>query len=222
MVSLISCASPGPIAADPSIQLLELSSLPLPDSTGVATVDVRDQLKIDVLGFADLGRELRIDASGSFQFPLIGMVRAEGRTPYEISQDIASRLRGPFVKNPEVTVDLVEQSAQLFTMGGEVNSPGRYPILKPMTLMEAVATSGGTTDTASTGEVLIFRTVSGQRYIGAYDLSAIQRGNYQDPFVFPGDIVQVGESPSLRRIRTIATITPLVTAPLILLERVFR
>ena len=107
-------------------------------------------------------------------------------------------------------------------MGGEVNSPGRYPILKPMTLMEAVATSGGTTDTASTGEVLIFRTVSGQRYIGAYDLSAIQRGNYQDPFVFPGDIVQVGESPSLRRIRTIATITPLVTAPLILLERVFR
>lgn len=220
--SLASCASQGPIATAPGIQLAQLSALPAPDGDGASLVRAQDKIRIGVLGFPELGRELQVDASGNFQFPLIGMINAEGQTPYAISQEVASRLSGAYVVNPEVTVDLVEQPGRLFTVGGEVKSPGRYDVLGSMSLLEAVATGGGITDTAKLSEVLIFRTVEGQRYIGAYDLGAIQRGNYEDPQIYPGDIVQVGESATLRRIRNIAAISPLITAPLILLERALR
>lgn len=217
-----SCATPGPIGGAPDVQVAELNALPVPVTDESAVVRARDSLRIGVLGFPELSRELQVNSSGAFQFPLIGMVEANGRTPLAIGQEISARLRGRYVVDPEVTVDLMEQPGRLVTVGGEVNSPGRYPVSGSMTLLEAVATGGGTTDTAKLEEVLIFRTIGGQRYIGVYHLGAIQRGNYADPSVFSGDIVQVGDSPSLRRIKTIATLSPLITTPLILLERVLR
>lgn len=217
-----SCASPGPIGIAPNVELAGLNELPTPSIDEVAVVRPRDTLRISVFGFPDLSRELQVNSSGSFQFPLIGMVEADGRTPLSIARDIAARLRGAYVVDPEVTVDSIGQPGRLFTMGGEVESPGRYPVLGLMSLLDAVATGGGVTDTALLDEVLIFRTVEGQRYIGVYDLGAIQRGNYEDPTIYPGDTIQVGDSPTLRRIQAIATIIPLVTTPLILLERVLR
>ena len=163
-----------------------------------------------------------VASSGTFQFPLIGVVQAEGRTPLEISQDIADRLRGDYVVNPEVTVDVIEQPSRLITVGGEVNRPGMHQALRSMTLLEAVALGGGTSDTAKLSEVLIFRTINGQRYIGLYDLGAIQRGNYSDPQVYADDIIQVGDSPTLRRIQAVTALAPLVTTPIILLDRVLR
>ena len=219
---LTACASSGPIGTDPGIAVAELSALPAPATDETAIIRPQDSLRIDVLGFPELSRELQVSATGTFAFPLIGMVEAEGREPQAIAQDIAARLRGPYVVDPVVTVDVLEQPGRVFTMGGEVNKPGRYPVFGTMSLLEAVATGGGTTDTAKIGEVVIFRTVGDQRYIGIYDLGAIQRGNYADPTIYPGDIVQVGESPTLRRLQAITSLAPLITSPIILLDRVLR
>lgn len=220
--SLASCAGSGPIGESPMIEVAELSALPAPAIDEVSVVRPQDSLRISVLGFPELSRELLIGYSGAFQFPLIGMVQADGRTPLAIAEEISSRLRGDYVVNPEVTVDVLEQPGRLLTVGGEVTRPGRHEVSGSMTLLEAVATGGGTTDTAKLNEVLIFRTVNGQRYIGLYDLGAIQRGNYPDPLVYAGDIVQVGDSPTLRRIQAITALAPLVTTPIILLDRVLR
>lgn len=221
--ALASCAGSGPIGTAPTIEVAELSALPAPAIDEVSVVRPQDSLRISVLGFPDLSRdELLVGYSGAFQFPLIGTVEADGRTPLEISEEIADRLRGDYVVNPEVTVDVLEQPGRLFTVGGEVNRPGRHQVLGSMTLLEAVAIGGGTSETAKLSEVLVFRTVNGQRYIGLYDLRAIQRGNYPDPLVYAGDIVQVGDSPTLRRIQAITALAPLITSPVILLDRVLR
>ena len=221
-VSLASCAGAGPIGDAPSIEVADLSALPAPSVEETSAIRPQDSLQINVLGFPDLSRELVVGNSGTFQFPLIGVVQADGRTPLAISQDIAARLRGNYVVNPEVTVDVLEQPGRLVTVGGQVNRPGMHSALRSMTLLEAVALGGGTSDTAKLSEVLIFRTVDGQRYIGLYDLGAIQRGNYSDPQIYAGDIVQVGDSPTLRRIQAITALAPLVTTPIILLDRVLR
>jgi len=102
-----------------------------------------------------------------------------------------------------------------------VKSPGRYPVVGSMTLLDAVATAKGTSDFAGLDDVLIFRTVEGQRFIGVYNLAAIQRGNYPDPGIYAGDIVQVGDSPARRRLALLTSLTPLFT-PLILLDRLTR
>lgn len=219
---LTSCAGSGPIGEAPSIEVADLSALPAPTVEQTSVIRPQDSVRVTVLGFPDLSRELVVASSGTFQFPLIGVVQADGRTPLAISQDIADRLRGDYVVNPEVTVDVVEQPGRLVTVGGEVNRPGMHPALRSMSLLEAVALGGGTSDTAKLSEVLIFRTIDGQRYIGLYDLRAIQRGNYSDPQIYAGDIIQVGDSPTLRRIQAITALAPLVTTPIILLDRVLR
>ena len=220
--ALASCAGSAPIGEAPSIEVAELSELPAPSLQESSVIRSQDSVRITVLGFPDLSRELVVPNTGTFQFPLIGVVEADGRTPLAISQDIANRLRGDYVVDPEVTVDVLEQPGRLVTVGGQVNRPGMHSALRSMTLLEAIALGGGTSDTAKLSEVLIFRTIDGQRYIGLYDLRAIQRGNYSDPQVFAGDIIQVGDSPTLRRIQAITALAPLVTTPIILLDRVLR
>ena len=225
---LVGCASAGPIGTAPSIQLADLSALPPPAPDdyrvmeGAGLIRPFDRLQISVFGFPDLGRELQVGASGTFEMPLIDTVQASGRAPADIAREIETRLRGPFVVNPEVTVDVTEQAPRSMTIGGEVNTPGRYPVIGSMSLLEAVAVGGGVAPFADLEDVLILRTVNGQDYIGAYNVKGIQRGNYADPPVYPGDIVMVGDSPARRRLATLLTLAPLITTPLIVFDRILR
>ncbi|MCJ7420419.1 polysaccharide biosynthesis/export family protein [Sphingomicrobium astaxanthinifaciens] len=221
--ALASCAStPPPVGTAADIRVAEFNQLPKPATDASALVHPGDKIQISVLGFEDLSRELLVGPTGEFQFPLIGLIQAAGRNPFDIAQQIEAELAGDYVVNPVVTVDILEQSGRLYTVGGQVEKPGRYDLVGPMTLLEAVATSGGTTETANLADVVILRTIDGQRYVGAYNLGAIQRGNYEDPEIFVGDIIQVGDSPALRRIKRIATLSPLITTPIILIERLLR
>ena len=226
---LAACAStPEEIGAAPGVQVADVSVLPapqtvdfMPDPT-VYLVRPLDLVQIDVFGVPELTRQVQVGASGSFDFPLIGTVQAMGRTPEELSIEIESRLRDSYVLDPDVSTPITERSQQSFTIGGEITNPGRYPVTEPITLMQAVAIGGGLDEYAKRDEVLVFRTVGGQRYIGIYNIQGIQRGNYADPTVYPSDIVMVGDSPGRRRLDQILQITSSVLSPLVLLERVVR
>jgi len=225
---LAGCASAGPIGTAPSIQVANLSELPPPGiddyplPQSAALVLPYDRLRVSVFGFPELGRELQVGPAGSIEMPLIEPVQASGRTPAEIADEIEARLRGPYVVNPEVSVDVTERAARLLTVGGEVKAPGRYPVTGSMSLLEAVAVGGGTSEYAKLDEVLIMRTVNGQDYIGAYNIQAIQRGNYADPAVYPEDIVMVGDSPARRRLLGLISLAPLLTTPVIVFDRLLR
>ena len=224
---LASCASPGPVGLAPGIEVAELTSLPAPEATDHGTsgpdrLRPLDRLRIDVFGVPELNREVQVNADGTIMFPFVGPMDVRGLTPAAVAQEIESRLRGDYVRNPEVTVQTTERQAQLITVGGEIASPGQYAVTGPSTLLEAVALGGGPTEFARLDDVLVFRTIGSQRYIGVYNLGAIQRGNYADPTLYPNDLVMVGNSPNRRLLAEIARITSVVSTPLILLERVAR
>lgn len=226
MLSLLgACASGGPIGQDPSIEVASLEALPPPGAgdfalpPGVSRIRPLDKLKIQVFGVEELERELTVDADGTIDFPLIGTVAANGLTSGELADEIENGLRGPYVRDPSVTVAVLETPGQLITVGGEVTTPGQYPVIGSMTLMDAVAAGSGGSDAAKLTEVAVFRTVNGQRYIGLYDLKAIARGNYPDPQVYPNDVVMVGESQTRRFLSAIAGVAPLLTTGVILLDR---
>ena len=65
------------------------------------------------------------------------------------------------------------------------------------------------------------RTVGGQRYIGVFNIEGIQRGNYPDPMIYPGDIVTVGDSPSRRTLESVLQFIPLLSTSAILIDRTF-
>ncbi len=176
-----------------------------------------DKLTFSVYGIKELEGEVQADASGRISVPLIGVVEASGRTPAELEQLIADGLRRNFVRNPQVTVNLKDTVSQVITVDGQVKEPGLYPVLGDMTLMRAVATAKGASENARLDDVVVFRTVEGKRYAALYNLKAIRRGVYDDPALFPNDIVVVGESTSRQLFKDILQAAPAILTPIIIL-----
>ncbi len=176
-----------------------------------------DKLIIDVYGIAELSkRDFQVDASGKLSFPLAGIIDVAGKTPGEIEQLLARELRANYVRDPQVTVNMREMVSQLLTVEGQVGKPGLYPVVGQMSLLQAMAVSGGPSEYAKLNDVVIFRTVRGERLAALYDLSAIRHGQYADPEVFANDIVVVGDNKARRLFKDLLQIVPVLTGPLII------
>lgn len=177
-----------------------------------------DELTIDVFGLEGLeGREVTVDGQGYISFPLVGTVSVAGLTAPELTERLKERLRASYVRNPEVSVNLKESKSKFVSVAGQVSRPGLYAVQPSMTLMNAIAKAEGVSEFAAIDDVVILRTVDEKRYAALYNVAAIQRGNLNDPSIYPGDLVIVGESRQRRLFDTILQATPLLTTPLIIL-----
>ena len=177
-----------------------------------------DVLIVDVFGLDGMNdREITVDSAGRISIPLAGTVEAAGRTPEDLAAAITERLRDSYMRNPLVSVNMKEAVSQFVTIDGQVLRPGNYPVLGDMTLMRTVASAGGLGEFAQQDDVVILRTVDGLRYAGIYNIAAIRRGNYPDPSIYPNDVVIVGDSATLRRIKDLIAVLPALTSPLIYL-----
>jgi polysaccharide biosynthesis/export protein len=210
------------LGGDPSIKVLASADLPMPDRSDLIGEDRPyligpfDKLVIDVFGIEELSKkEVQTDASGRISFPLAGVIEAAGKTPAEVEELLESRLRGAYVRDPQVTVNLKETVSQVITVDGQVKEPGLYPVVGRMTLMRAVATAKGAAEFAKLEDVVIFRTVKGQKLAALYNLRAIRRGAYQDPEVFANDVVVVGDSKARRLFKDLLQILPALSTPIV-------
>jgi polysaccharide biosynthesis/export protein len=229
-LALSACAgksSLGSAPGEPSVvSVARPGTLPPPEQRDIVGNDRPyligpfDKLTIDVFGIEELSKkEVQTDAGGRISFPLAGIVNAAGLTPAEVEQMLEQRLRGRFVRDPHVTVNLKEAVSQVITVDGQVREPGLYPVIGRMTLMRAVATAKGTDEFAKLDDVVVFRTVGGQKMAALYNLSAIRRGRYDDPEVFANDVVVVGDSPARRLFKNALQVVPTIASSLILLLR---
>jgi polysaccharide biosynthesis/export protein len=220
-LTLSACGSTPPLGGNPGLSVLDSGVLPPPTRADMVSADRPyligpfDKLTIDVFGVPDLSKEVQADASGRISLPLAGVVEAAGKTPEELGRSLEALLRGKFVRDPQVTVNLKETVSQVVTVDGEVKEPGLYPVVGRMTLMKAVATAKGTGEFASLNNVVIFRTVGGKRLAALYNLKSIRRGVYDDPEIFANDVVVVGDSAARRIFRDVLALAPAITTPLV-------
>lgn len=180
-----------------------------------ALIGPLDTIQVDVFNVPALSREMQIDASGRISMPLIGTIDARGKTAGELASDIENALRGRYVRNPDVTINIKSSVSQVVTVDGQVTEPGLYPVTNQMTLMRVIASAKGLTEFARDDDVVILRTVDGRKMAGLYNLGAIQRGAYDDPAIYANDVVIVGDSPQRRAFKNIVSLAPLIAAPLI-------
>ncbi|MBN9927011.1 polysaccharide export protein, partial [Listeria monocytogenes] len=75
------------------------------------------------------------------------------------------------------------------------------PVTNQMTLVRAIASAKGLTEFAKIDDVVILRTVNGNKMAGLYNLSAIRRGGYDDPPIYANDVIVVGDSSQRRLFR---------------------
>lgn len=178
-----------------------------------------DTLVVEVVGIADLSREVRVDADGRISLPVAGVVEVGRKTPAEVAGMVTDRLQTGFVRNPQVIVNVKDIESQTVTVDGGVIRPGIYPIKGDMTMMRAVARAEGLSNSARERHVVIFRKVGGREMAALYDLQAIRLGAYPDPRVYPNDIVVVGSSQARQLFPQLLQTGAALLSPLVLLLR---
>jgi polysaccharide export outer membrane protein len=123
-------------------------------------LDSGDRLRIQVFGQEGLSNSYTVDAGGNVNFALIGPVPARGRSPGELAQAIAARLRQGYIRAPHVTAEI--EAYRPFFILGEVTAPGQYPYVANMTAETAIAIAGGYAPRARKSTVELTRTQAGQ------------------------------------------------------------
>ena len=218
LLVLSGCASnPG---LDPNGAVLtSLAELPPPtpmDGYGHApayTVGPFDELTVTVFNVPDVSGDVTADAQSRVSVPLAGTIEAAGLTQNQLAERIADNLSSS-LRYPHVTVNIQDAKSRTITVDGQVKDPGVYEARSNLSLMRAIATAKGTSEDANEKDVVVFRTVGGQKMAALYNLAAIRRGTYADPEIYPNDIIVVGDSPSSRLIRQLG---PVIATPLVLL-----
>ena len=129
------------------------------ETDGPYLLDTGDRLRIFVYGQPNLSRGYTLDHDGRITVPLIGQVSARGMTTVGLEGAIKSRLGTQFVRDPQVTVDILQNRP--FFILGEVKNAGQYPYVSGMTIETAVAIAGGYSERASTKRFRLQRRING-------------------------------------------------------------
>jgi polysaccharide export outer membrane protein len=126
-----------------------------------------DLLAINVWKEPDISRQIPVRSDGRISLPLVGEVQAAGRTPLQLEQDIASKLRN-YIAEPEVTVMVQQINSEKFNILGQVVKPGSYSLTHAATVLDAIAVAGGFRDFAKQKGIYILRQnpTGGQSRIG--------------------------------------------------------
>jgi polysaccharide export outer membrane protein len=180
LIGLASAACDGPRG----ITALNAETPSAPTNTpGTYRISTGDKLKVTVFNEADLTGEFQVNERGNVAFPLVGEVQAANSTPDEFQQRLTARLRGKYVKNPRVAIEMT--SYRPFNVLGEVKNAGQYPYRPGLTIQDAVALAGGFTYRANTRTVYVRRADAGGEISVSTDGEKVP--------ILPGDNIRVPE-----------------------------
>ncbi|MFG6443440.1 polysaccharide export protein EpsE [Roseateles sp. LKC17W] len=158
-----------------------------------------DVIRVVVYQNPDLTLETRVSESGVISFPLVGHVRVGGRSVSSAERLIADGLMsGNYVKQPQVTLTLLQVKGNQASVLGQVNRPGRYPLeTADMRLTDLLATAGGV---ASSGSDLLVLTGTrnGKPFRQEIDLPGVfsaEQNRANDVLILNGDVLWVERAP---------------------------
>lgn len=144
-------------------------------------LDNGDRLRITVFGQDTVSGEYVVDGSGFISLPLLEQVEARGRTAKELEQQIGQRLTSEgYLINPSVNVQIL--TYRPFFILGEVAQPGQFAFIEGMTVLTAVAMSGGFTHRADSDGFTITRRIGNK---------IVEAQAQRNTPVKPGDVIYV-------------------------------
>jgi polysaccharide export outer membrane protein len=173
------------------VQAVEKSSLIV---TRDYIIGPEDVLEITVWRNADLSKMVAVRPDGRISLPLIGDVTAVGKTPSQLTEEIASKLK-EFKENPSVAIVVKEVNSYAVFVLGEVTKPGKYSLKSKTTLLQGITIAGGFTPVAARNKLVVFRfgeNGSGEeKFKASYDDIVLRDGSKQNIELKPGDTVVV-------------------------------
>lgn len=162
------------------------------------TLGVGDTVRVTVFQNPDLTTESRISSKGTIVMPLVGEVQLNGMSPTSAGTRIADQLKkGNFIKNPQVSVGVLQVRSRQVSVLGQVTRPGRYVLDDSgLKLTDVIALAGGI-GPAGDDSVTVMLTRDGKTSQRAIDIAKMYRtGNLSSNFeVENGDTIYVQRAP---------------------------
>jgi polysaccharide biosynthesis/export protein len=147
-----------------------------------------DEIEISVYGNEDLEKTQAVRPGGYITFPLVGSIRASGRTPEQLREQLTTQL-STYVRNPQVTVIVRAYNSRKVSVLGEVKSPGLHRISSNITVLEALSRAGGMNEGADLRRTLVLR---GQQIVPVDFTRLLKQGDpNQNIPLQPGDVILV-------------------------------
>ena len=122
---------------------MELPGGSVSDADKSYRIGVGDQLDITVYQQPDLTKKVTVGADGSVDYPLLGSLKAAGKSVRALQEELAIALGKDYIVNPQVSVEVSSYKSQFVFVTGQVRNPGKYPLEGGTTLKDAISLAGG-------------------------------------------------------------------------------
>ena len=151
-----------------------------------------DVLDISVWKEQALTKLVTVLPDGKISFPLVGAIRAGGKTLDQLSKELENKL-SRYVPDLNLSVLVHQVNSMMVYVIGKVNKPGRFILNSNIDVMQALAMAGGLNPFAEEGNVKIFRkTIDGKKIIDFdYDDVANGKKMEQNIMLKRGDVIVV-------------------------------
>jgi polysaccharide export outer membrane protein len=133
----------------------EVTAIAVPDSYVIGASDV---VAVSVLKEPTLSSSLLVRPDGMISMPLLGDIKAAGKTPLQLADEVTTKLK-KYIQDPNVTIILNQMNSKKVYMIGEIGRTGPVELTPGMTLLQAIATAGGPSPYANVKKMYILRTV---------------------------------------------------------------
>lgn len=184
--ALALCACPRP-GMETSFEISQLSP------SAELALGPGDTFDVNVFDERDLSGTYRVGSDGTIDFPLIGQLRVEDLEPHQAAEMIAGKLAEKYLKHPQVSILVKEQTSKKIMVIGQVSKPGAFPYAANMTVVEAISIAGGFTPIASKNKTTITRVEGGKKLSLEVPVADVGEGKARNVLLRPGDIISVPE-----------------------------
>lgn len=123
------------------------------------TLSAGDVVSVAFPAAAELNQSQKIRLDGKISLSIIGEVAAAGKSPSSLQAELIAKY-GEHLQDPKVIVSLVSSSAVVY-VNGEVLTPGKVMLDRPMTVYEVIMESGGFSQVANPKKVILTRQEGG-------------------------------------------------------------
>lgn len=151
-----------------------------------------DELDIYVWKEDDLQRNVVVRPDGAISFPLVGELKAEGKTVLQLQDEITEGLR-KYIPGAVVTVSIAKVHGYRVYVVGKVVNPGQYTLGNYVNVIQAITVADGVTPYADKAKIKIIRKNANGEQVFSFNYDDILKGKNLDQNILlkSGDTVLV-------------------------------
>jgi polysaccharide export outer membrane protein len=180
-----------PAATAQTGQKVLASRTPEPSQVrGDYVIGAEDVLDISVWNNTTISRTVPVRPDGMISLPLLNDVRAAGRTPLQLRDDLMTKL-ADFMPSPEVSVIVREVHSAKVSVVGSVKKAGRFELKAGATVLDLLAQAEGVNEFASPSRIVVLRTDAGASKRLRFNYYRVTNGSEENFALRPGDIIVV-------------------------------